>query len=780
MRSRCITPPLVVSSLLLLVCSLTLTCTLAQLFPPVQHHVYFTGSHITSIALETDTGALFANDVVHGRVIRYNSSGGVSAVWSLTNNNNSLCSPTSLGLLAKKPRTGSRLLYVTDSTTGSIISVDPVTGEQDNSVTWTVPAAIWETGVVVVDVTELLHVDLYVIDRYRGGVTLLSPDGDNQVQEWLVQPSAAAPGINLYTSYLSAMTMSDEYHRYTVDGVRDRVLQTDIYRSITTRFALPDEVRGIQALSWTPCSDGDINDVLGCLWVLYQPAGETEQSVVAVSVQNRSVVHNWTVETAAADRQQQRTSADGGERQGQQASSNAHLVSPALHVVGQGTADDPFRVYMAEADPDGPGHVVVVRNESGQVVRRYDSMPQVVDSSGAVMHAFTSVQAEHSTCTLWLTDVDNGGMLVRAAPDGTILQNFSTPALFATAVLDLSDPSWPTLVLLSANASDWQLWRYYIANFTFEQIDTTAAHAQLDSSGCVGDGGCDTADAALVVGGMDVDSDSGRVLLSLTSAGKLLMLDGGGGWNETAWNTSSMLVRPGAVAFATAYLVVVIDYVSEQSGWWLKSFHGYTGTSFNNLSLASQPLVLAFDRGLALLWMSDVSGIITQIEPSLLIAQAYYQPMPAAYSMVSLSRRSDGTLFAVDRVTRRLIMLFVLPTGRTRPKSTGCHDYPVPPVRPIHPPLSSTSSSSSSSSSSAGGTGPTPPDTQYGLLSGPVMAVVAVVCGVVGVLLAALVYWQCRVRRRRWSGRQEHSRKRCCSSAWRRRASRAWTWGGSS
>ena len=145
-----------------------------------------------------------------------------------------------------------------------------------------------------------------------------------------------------------------------------------------------------------------------------------------------------------------------------------------MRVNGQGTDLDPFRVYLAEADPSGPGHVIVVRDENGTLLQEYESMPPQNDAFNYSMHAFSAVQADSTSCTLWLTDVDNGGLVVQAAADGTILQHHTTPALFTSLVIDYSsDSSSPTLVLLSTTASDWQLWRFYFSNSNFSQLDTT-------------------------------------------------------------------------------------------------------------------------------------------------------------------------------------------------------------------------------------------------------------------------------------------------------------------
>ena len=729
--------------------------------PPVQHHVYYTGSHVTSIAFANDSGALYATDVVHSRVIHYNSSGSVVAVWQVTEPQ--LYSPTSVTYLLNPDDADPRLLYVADSTTPQIVKVNPDNGTQDDSRAYSIPSEMWECGVLVAEL-DSSSVAVYVIDRYRGYSARLQPD---QPPLWLMGAPPAAPGSNVTGMYLPALTAStmDTYlfAVYLVDGAADRVVQMDSdtgdYLDPLV-FPLPDYVTGIQAVSWTWCTEIG-QQYTGCLWVMYQTGvgDATETGVVAVSVLNGTVVHSWTVQAAgqAAERADSVAATAGESKQWrrQQASnkdSSAHILSPAMRAIGQGIDSDPFLVYLAEADPSGPGHVIVVRDENGTLVRRYDAIPPQHDLTGCAMHAFSSVQADSSSCTLWLTDVDNGGLLVRAAADGTILQHFRTPALFSVAVVDYSsDASSPSLVLLSSNATGWQLWRFHPASGVFVQLNTTGVQQQHGSSG-------------MVVGGLAVDGAEdgyGWLVLSLTSADLLVLLQPDGQIDST-FDTTGMVVRPAAMTFTTSYSLIVVDRSGPLGEWYLKAIEVKKGGLLVNTTLAppmSQPLALMYDKltdQTGHVWMADANGLLFQLYPMTLeiIPGGIYRPMPAAYSMRSVSMDVYGTLYGVDVATRRLLMLFVGATGRSRPRSTPCKAYPIP--------SSSSSSSSSWSStifllSSSGGSTGSAPGGSSGLWSGVDPLTVAAVSAVVVLMLAALAarhYWL----RRRWaSGYRETS-----------------------
>ena len=735
--------------------------------PPIQHHVYYTGSHVTSIALRTALGELYATDVVHSRIIYYNSSGAVEAVWSVTET--PPYSPTSLAYIMDADDGDPRLLYVADSTTPQIVKVNPDNGTQDDSFAFILPSDMWECGVLFAD-QQADDVSLFVIDRYRGYVAKLLSD---QSLQWLTgAPPAAANGSNVTVSYLPALTAltGDGYGGtlYVVDAAVNTVMRMDGGTgSYIHSLALPDFVTGIQAVSWTWCTEiGE--QYTGCLWVMYQTGvgDATETGVVAVSVLNGTVVHSWTVQAAAGADSVTAAAGESKQWRRQQASnkdSSAHILSPAMRAIGQGIDSDPFLVYLAEADPSGPGHVIVVRDENGTLVRRYDAIPPQHDLTGYAMHAFSSVQADSSSCTLWLTDVDNGGLLVRAAADGTILQHFRTPALFSAAVMDYSsEPSSPSLVLLSSNATGWQLLRFHPASGVFEQLNTTGVQQQYGSSVPMRNRDADsyrTSDVLksvdAVVGGLAID-DNGRLAVSLTIANALVLLQSDG-QIDMAFDTTDRVTHPTAVTFTKSFTVVVIDRSGSLGEWYIKSFDVESSALVANTTLAppvSQPLALMCDAA-GRLWMADANGLLFQLdsEELIIVPGGIYRPMPAAYSMLSVSMDVYGTVFAVDVATRRLLMLFLDASGRYRPESKPCKAYPVPP--------SSSSSSSSSStifslSSSSGSTGPAPGG-HGGLLSGIDPLTVAAVYVVVVLMLATLVgrhYWL----RRRWSsGRREAS-----------------------
>ena len=70
--------------LLLLLLSLLVYGHAAYVWAPVQHHVQYSGSNVTSIAFDSVTGELYATDVVRSRVIRFDSDDHVAAVWGVS------------------------------------------------------------------------------------------------------------------------------------------------------------------------------------------------------------------------------------------------------------------------------------------------------------------------------------------------------------------------------------------------------------------------------------------------------------------------------------------------------------------------------------------------------------------------------------------------------------------------------------------------------------------------------------------------------------------------
>ena len=705
--------------------------------PPVQHHIYYSGSHVTSIAYNWEVGDVYVTEVVQGRVIRYNGSGNVAEVWSVTDP--PLYSPTSLAYDDSRAR-----LWLTDSTTGRVVNVNTSSGERINDssgLPLPLPSQLWESGLV--SISSVPPYDLFIFDRYRGYTADVDPDQLSSYQ-WLSGPPPATRVNNVTSTFLAAAASVPD-RVFVVDGVADCVWSLDSSTgNYTGVFALPDSVTNIQALDWTWCSD----ESNGCLWVLYQPNGSTpaQQTVIGVSVDDGTVKYRWTMEAmrGSEERQQQ-------PQWRQNAGPNAHLAAPALRVLADGEYSDIFRVYTAEADLVGPGHVVVERSENGSLLRRYDSIPQQHDITGYPMHAFSALQADNVTCTLWLTDADNGGLLVRAAANGTILQSVVTPELFTSILIDVTHPSSSSLILLSTNHTDWQLWRFHPdSGDQFTQLDTAAVHSQFDSSSrCSGD------DVSATVGGLAID-DGGQLLLSLTCADVVLLLDATGGW-DNRFNTSGELTRPTMVtvpSFAhpdSHTAVVVVDQSGVDGQWHFKALSHNIGSILGDVRFEppmSQPLALTWDAPSQSLWMADVAGLIFQVSPLTLqvIPGHIFQPLPAAYDMRSLSIDLAGTLYAADSASRRLIIMFVGAEGR--------RELPPPGCTCLSPPLSSSSSShpSSLSSSSSSTGGVLPPAPTAALLSG--MRVAIVIAGVALALAASafIYYW---ARRRQFSAREE-------------------------
>ena len=733
------------SPVVLLLLLLSLVCGgYAEWVPaPVQHHVQYSGSHFTSIALHSGTGELYVTDVVHNRVIRFDSGGRVAAVWGV--GEPPLYSSTSVSYYDDKANPA---LYVTDSTTRAVLSLDPNSGERNDSMLFVMPSDVWECGHVVAVAAP--QSALYVFDRYRGFAAKFATNDSVNCALW---PSGPAPYWyeHIPVTYLASATVWNVESGvvYVVDGVGDQVWRLSTTNGWLMKpevIRLPGNVTGIRAICWTRCTRFDTTNA-GCLWIMYQPGRSSgaERLVMAVVVQDGAVVHKWTIAADGAGREGDgagmAASAGVEVEQQWQAGNNAHLASPALLVTGRGVDSDPFRVFIGEADPDGPGHIVVVRDEAGGFVRRYDSIPSQPDVS-TLMHAFSAVQAEGANCTLWLTDMDNGGLLLRTAADGSILQKFETPSLFSAVALDVSNASSPTLVLLSTNATGWQLWRFFPDTGSFESLNTTAVQRQYGSSS-VG-----REDGSVAVGGLAVDS-AGRLLLSLVYADTVVLLNADGEWDAT-FNASSAVVHPAtAAAFVEGGDVVVVDRSDLQDQAYFKLLASTSGALLSMVPLGSsmsRPLALMYD-GRGSLWMSDDNGMLYQLDSATLTVvpadadgdwQRVFRPMPAAYNLASLSMGRDGVLYATDRPTRRLIMLFLAADGAVRPSSKPCSPDTAP------------SFSSSSPTCHA-----RPAPAQPGKVAGSVEPlVIGVVCAAVVSVLVALLFAYYWARRRNWSRRR--------------------------
>ena len=737
--------------------------------PPEQHHVYYSGSHVTSLAIQSSTGVVYATDVAHGRVTQYWIGGRFVDFW--WNNGTAFVSPTSVGTALENSRPLNEWLLIGESTTRRVhfYLIRPVVavergGSSDGNETlpFTLPDEMWECGLIVTPNQQYTSA-VFIVDRYRGYVARYDLTQSDKLR-WQSQPPpppAANNSSHLTALFLSSVTVTNDRVgvMYVLDSATDRVLRlnssTGQYMS-PLLLALPDDVSGIQAVSWTWCG-WSYPDTDGCLWVMYQPDewSESGRRVMAVSVLNGTVLYNWTTGAAGGERTERAAVAALSNRDSQltqqQSSNNAHLASPAMLVTGSGTDLDPFRVHLAEADPDGAGHVIVERDETGALLQQYDSTPApfLVDTTNHTMHAFTAVRVENTTCTLWLTDVDNGGLLIRTAADGTILQHYTTPALFTAVVVDYTtDPSSPTLVLLSINETDWQLWRFHPVNGSFVPLNTTSAHKAVDSSGSRGmqTGSCGiTVDGSAIVTWLDVDVDSGRLLISLPCSDTVLMLNASGEWNDR-FSTTGQVVRPTLAVFINRPKnIAVVDQSGEQGGWQFKAFHDDTAVLATNVSFTppmSQPLALIWDESSQSLWMADTSGLIFQLQSVTFEVITTSQPLPAAYDVRGLSMDSARTMYAVDRTTRRLILLFVGADSAVQPSSTECHPYPIP----------SCSSTSGCSSSSTGTSGP-PPDSDGGHLDGGGPLIGGVVgAAVVLILLVSLSTYYCVRRRRRSAG----------------------------
>ena len=600
-------PPLTSPPPLLLILALLLStvhCTDLS-FPPEQQHVYFSGNHISSIVLQPPSDAqhvarLHVTDIVHDFLVRYNATG--RFLLFSYGEGDSFRSITSAAYLLERVFGMVReWLFISRSIRRRVMALKPDPNQRayDGPVgaPLTIPPQMYEAGVAVTPgPSGEYQTYMLIIDRYRGYAARYDII-NSEYHRWLSRtpPSPASSSYNTTFTYLPAATATNDELDivYVVDGVGDRVLRLNASSGEYMEpllVELPDDVRGIQAVSWTWCGEM-YSDMYGCLWLMYSDGLlATEQTVIAVSLRNGTVLHRWTAATAGGEEggEVARAAApmdDHTRREQRPAVHNAHLASPAFTVTGHGNHSDPFRVWMAADDPNAPGHVIVVWSENGTLLLRFDSLPLPQDVTKATMHAFAAVAVENITCTLWLTDVDNGGMLVRAADDGTILQHFPTPALFTSVVIDYSsDPSSPSLVLLFANASEWQLWRFYPVYGTFVPVDTTAAQQQARNSsrwcgtreGSSGTVDMDMVDDATVTArGLSVDS-AGRLLVSLTLADKLLMLHSTGQLDE-AFNASCELVRPALAVFSVAGSIVAVDRSGQQGGWYFQSLDGASG-----------------------------------------------------------------------------------------------------------------------------------------------------------------------------------------------------------
>ena len=155
---------------------------------PVQHHVYYSASHIASITLTGDSGLLYATDSVRKRVIRYNSSGAVTAEWSVTEP--LLTSPTSVAYSSNLDVAyGQEMLFVTDSTRTQLVKVDLQSGQQDGSALLPKPPQLWECSLVLAQSNGRVF-STWAVDRYRGYMArfIWSADDPTWRLTWTTEP----------------------------------------------------------------------------------------------------------------------------------------------------------------------------------------------------------------------------------------------------------------------------------------------------------------------------------------------------------------------------------------------------------------------------------------------------------------------------------------------------------------------------------------------------------------------------------------------------------------
>ena len=264
--------------------------------PTVQHHVYYSGSHVTSIAAHTtvNAGELYVTDVVSNRVVHYNASGRVQAVWPISSAP-SLYSPSSLAYFDRDEPDYPQLL-VADSTTADILSVDARTGSLTNTAIVSPLPTMWETGIVLAD--DWNNVDeyvFYIIDRYQG----YAARWNVQTGEWwwnYSRPATAAGSL----FHFSAATLWPIYSHgvvFVVDAStnasNDRVLRIHAYTGAKLEpLALPESISGIQAVSWSPCYRSDPTNYTGCLWLLH---GQTDMASGAGRMVSALVVNTSEV-----------------------------------------------------------------------------------------------------------------------------------------------------------------------------------------------------------------------------------------------------------------------------------------------------------------------------------------------------------------------------------------------------------------------------------------------------------------------------------------------------
>ena len=731
-------------SLLRLLLLLSLVCcTLCDVLdpPPVQHHVYYSGSHITSGAIRvSETGAVYAvyvTDVAHNRLVHFNGSGGVVDVWSLTgpdpNFASGVYSPTAV-VHMEGWSFDTTVLYVSDSSNGRVLDVGVTTGYVGEYESWKLPEQMWECGLILAlddGGQGERHAAMYAFDRYRGYFTIydISTGGRK-----LVGPITPLPRntYNFTAAYLPAATAMfterSEDWIFVVDGTDDRVLQMPAFDANYSRVVpLPEDVRGIRAIFWKWCAGMDYTDY-GCLWVLYQPALDLTSPAIVISavVSNGHVMHKWTIGSEMKETQQPTT---------------LGIASSFLYVTGDGVESSPFRVYTAEADSTGVGHTVVVRDVAGVLVQRYESIPPHVDITSQQTHAFSAVQSESESCTLWLTDMENGGQLVRAAPDGSILQYFHTPVLFSSMLLDLTDNSG-SLLLLFTNATHWHLWRFSPHFGTFSLLNTTAASQQFDRSSVseVEYG------SVAAVGGMAISNYG--IVISLRRARTLVMLSATGERNAHFNASGANMVSPDILTADLNGNIIALDVNGTESRLVRLDGEGALQCSATVTAPMSQPLALMVDQW-DTLWVSDANGLIFQMNLVVLVIweDGIYQPMPQAFGIHSLSMDLLETVYAVDQTTRRLIVLPMRPdSGRYRPSNRECYPYPLQPA---------TASSSSASLISSSSTGATEPDSPPSTATVEVWTLIFGVAFIVELAVLTVLASYCCLRKQGFGGRSE-------------------------
>ena len=612
-----------------------LICLLPQSYlsdvPPArqQHNVWYNGLQITGIAVDEQTGDVFFSDAAGNRVIHQTRNGSLVRVY----NASGYYSPMQLAFLDGR-------LYVADSANARMTVIDVSSGD----VQLAFDSALTACSALAFDAyaREFIALDGWNMMALKWelpcGCSGNSSSGGGahwttaNSLDWL-EPTPR------YLSSLSRLSSANSQQWYLLDPTESLLYGYQIRDGFIverSNFQLP----GVVAHQHVDLGDSGGDK----LYVLSQPAPDSpmQVAVLLINSSRSSLLDEWTAPGRG-----------GGA---------VPFYGSALHVDSSGAQYISDHGVDARSSPHGR----VVKLGLGPNHTEQGSWTM----SDGEAHAFSSVwyhsaRTHGGACSVWLADVDNG--MVRVSANGTLLPPFYLPpsdptdsrtARFAggmaadTAIVGVYDEA--TYVLLDTAAPNTtKLWRFVPSSQRYELLDTTAA--QLGAN----------------ISGIAVDTTQHHIYLTDSRNRRVVRLYWRGALDDSFAISPSYLHRPAGLAVSEPRQLLLVAVNGGQcGGGGVLAVNTSSGEALWFCCLwrlwdpTRWPISLALSEQATALYMADNTGRVFEIDrivrPWIV---AVHLITPAARDIRSMSVGADGTLYAIDTYSRRLIILSPLTRG---------------------------------------------------------------------------------------------------------------------